>query len=287
MGGTVAITSHRISVKGKPSLLRLSPSSSKESISLLSNEKSAILAAGKHVKVPAILAYGKKKVGRSHQSYLLLEGIRGAPFLPERDYRTAAHYLATLHCRTEGRHPPGIKKSPDAAAHFTRAASERFPLLRKLGVPASLRLQAKQLLSAAHKASSQKQEASCITLANGHPLPYNWLKTQHGLALSDWSHSSFTSPAADLCMFLSPFSLSWRSPSPFPLEAQSEFLSTYLSHFSGGQEQDILAQCSRASVPASAYLFLLGLTSPSPPRHFRNILFVKKAAAQAAQSFPP
>src|SRR3989344_2958944 len=282
-----SITTHRIFVKGNNSLLKLAPSSSKECISLLANEKSALLSAGKHVKVPAILAYGRKKVGRLHHPDLLLEAIRGAPFLPHRDYRTAAHYLATLHCRTAGRHPPGIKKTADTALHFTRAASERFPLLRKLGVPASLRLQAKQLLSAAHKASSQKQEASCITLANGHPLPYNWLKTQHGLALSDWSHSSFTSPAADLCMFLSPFSLSWRSPSPFPLEAQSEFLSTYLSHFSGGQEQDILAQCSRASVPASAYLFLLGLTSPSPPRHFRNLLFVKKAAAQAAQSFPP
>ena len=79
------IRTERISIKGSRAILKICPSSSLECTRMLANEKSALFAAGKEVKVPAILAYGKKKVGRSHHSYLLLESMRGAPFVPERD----------------------------------------------------------------------------------------------------------------------------------------------------------------------------------------------------------
>lgn len=279
------ITTHRIAVKGKSSLLKLSPSSSKESISLLANEKSALLSAGRHVKVPSILAYGKKKVGRSHQSYLLLEHLRGAPFVPGRDYRSAVDYLGILHSRSAGM-PHSLKEAPDAAAYLIEQASLHAALLKKSKTPApSIRKEAFSLLAEAKWIAKTRRKASYLSLNNAHILPNNFTKTQQGLSLSDWSHAAYSSPALDICLFLSPFSLSWRSAAAFGDEKRNEFLQRYLAHFPEAAQQEITEQCSRASLPASAYLFLLGLTSSSPQRHFSNLFFVKKAAAEARRPF--
>ena len=282
------VTTERIALKGRRALLKICPSSSKECTRRLANEKSALFAAGKEVKVPSILAYGKKKVGRAHHSYLLLESIRGAPFVPSRDWRTASDYLCTLHRRTAWKHPAGVKKIDDPASHFVKKASQRIPLLKKYSVPHSLAKEARNLFSEAKKAASIKSEVRFFTLTNAYSLPHNWVKTPTGIALCDWSHASFTSPSSDLSIFLSPFSLSWRSPSQFSPDAQHEFLSGYLSGFSSGEQEEIETQVRRCSVPASAYLLLLALTEPSASagKHFRNVFFVKKAAAGALRGLP-
>lgn len=285
MGGSITI--HRIAVKGKSAHLKLCPSSSKECTRALANEKNALLLAGKYVKVPSLLAYGRKRVGRSHHHYLLLEHLRGAPFVPERDFRSAADYLCILHSRTAGKQH-ALKKIDDAATYLVQQASLCAALLKKKkDCGKSIRKEAFSLLAAAKRIAGARHKAQHLSLNNAHPLPNNFTKTSHGIALSGWSHSLFTSPAADVCLFLSPFSISWRSPSHFSDENRNEFLQRYLPHLPQAAQDEILAECRRAFVPASAYLFLLALSSPSPPKHFKNILFVKKAAAQARQGFSP
>lgn len=285
MGGP-SITTHSIAVHGRRSRIKICPSSAKECARILANEKNALLLAGRYVKTPSLLAYGKKKVGRAHHAYLLLESLRGAPFMPSRDWLSASEFLATLHSRTVAK-PAGVGHADDAASHLIGLSAPLASLVRKSKASPSAKRQALSLFAAAKRSVRTTEKARHLCLCNGLPLPNNFAKTPHGIALSDWSHAVFSSPALDLCIFLSPFSLSWRSAANFTGEMRSAFLRHCLSRFPEGAQREIMRQCGRASLPASAYLFLLGLTSPSPPKHFRNILFVKKASAQARQPFSP
>lgn len=285
------IRTERIIIKGRPALLKICPSSSKKCARLLANEKNTLLLAGKHVKVPSVLAYGRKKVGRAHHTYLLLEPLRGAPFVPARDYLHAAHYLGALHSRTLGKQGEA-QIHGDAAAYLLSQSEPLAQQLRKSKATApSVRRIALSLFAAAKRGARKagRRTARHLSLNNTHLASQNWAKTQHGLALHGWFRAIHSSPALDIALFLSPFSLSWGRVSHLSEEAQGAFFGAYLARFGADAQEEIIAERTRLALPASAYLLLHALTGEksSSGRHFSNRFFLKKACREAAMPLTP
>lgn len=283
------VSTGKIRIQGKLAQLKICRSSSHECTRTLENEKNALLCAGKEVKVSSILAYGKKKVGKSHHSYIVLESMSGAPFMPARDYKQAALYLSALHARTQGKHT-GTEKYADAAQYLLKEAARLASILKKSKTTAkSARKTAFLLLAVAKRSvkSKTKNKAEYLSLNNAYPMTNNWVKTPQGIALRNWSHAALATPALDIALFLSPFCLSWNRPSELSDEAQSAFFDAYLARFTSSAQEEIISEYERLALPASAYLLLLALTEgkESSGRHFSNHLFLKKALSLHGQKW--
>lgn len=209
------------------------------------------------------------------------EWLAGRHLDYRRDLRRMADALAALHRRTRG-----SKAAPVSVPNLMRYLRQRISA--SLASPSSGEVcgPVRQAVDAARSRSGQSDTwpVSFPCLVHNDLVRSNILVVSGSIRLIDWDWALNSSPALDLCGFLSPFVTSWDVELTLSERAVAIFLHRYLRSFDRADARAVMGELARTWDTYNAMVaFWVHHHGDTARPHFRARGFYERAFARSGE----
>ncbi len=178
---------------------------------------------------PKFHSYGKVKISGRKFPYSIQEFVDGGDVDYEKDLRIVANLLANLHKRTRGKKAICSYRVLDVPSYLERNALITMKSTGDKPLEKALKKFTQAAIEELENTESPKE--GYYSLIHNDLTQENILISKRRGYLIDWGWAMYSSPALDLCNFLSPFTTSWVSPIFLKRAQVREFLNSYCKHF--------------------------------------------------------